>query len=72
MTTLTDAGATAGPQRRVDQLLAHYEESHRHPRNEAIARAYLSGRHTMAEIAKHFGIHYTTVSRLLRSLMPLP
>ena len=33
MTTLTDSAATA---RRVDQLLAHYEESHRDPRNERI------------------------------------
>lgn len=33
MTTLTDSAA---PARRVDQLLAHYEESHRDPRNERI------------------------------------
>ena len=33
MSTLTDA---ATPARRVDQLLAHYEESHRNPRNERI------------------------------------
>jgi len=33
MTTLTDS---ATPARRVDQLLAHYEESHRHPKNERI------------------------------------
>ena len=33
MTTLTDAAA---PTRKVDQLLAHYEESHRHPKNERI------------------------------------
>lgn len=33
MSTLTES---ATPARRVDQLLAHYEESHRHPRNERI------------------------------------
>jgi len=33
MSTLTDS---AVPARRVDQLLAHYEESHRHPKNERI------------------------------------
>jgi uncharacterized membrane protein YGL010W len=33
MSTLAD---TAGAPRRVDQLLAHYGESHRHPVNEAI------------------------------------
>jgi uncharacterized membrane protein YGL010W len=33
MTTLTGAAPAA---RKVDQLLAHYEESHRHPTNEKI------------------------------------
>ena len=33
MSTLTES---ATPARRVDQLLAHYEESHRHPKNERI------------------------------------
>ncbi len=37
-----------------------------HERNEAIALAYLSGQHTMAAIAKHFGMHYTSVSRLVK------
>jgi uncharacterized membrane protein YGL010W len=35
MSTLTEQGATAGT-RKVDQLLAHYGESHRNPRNELI------------------------------------
>jgi len=34
MSTLTDSSRPAA--RRVDQLLAHYEESHRDPRNERI------------------------------------
>jgi uncharacterized membrane protein YGL010W len=34
MSTLTDSAAA--PARKVDQLLAHYEESHRDPRNERI------------------------------------
>jgi hypothetical protein len=38
-----------------------------HERNEAIALAYLSGQHTMAAIAKHFGMHYTSVSRLVKN-----
>ena len=38
-----------------------------HARNEAIALAYLSGQHTMAAIAAHFGVHYTTVSRLVKA-----
>jgi putative transposase len=37
------------------------------PRDEAIARAYLSGHHTMASIAEHFHVHYTTVSRLVKA-----
>jgi uncharacterized membrane protein YGL010W len=35
MSTLTEQTATAGT-RKVDQLLAHYGESHRNPRNEVI------------------------------------
>jgi uncharacterized membrane protein YGL010W len=35
MSTLTDPGA-APAARKIDQLLAHYEESHRDPRNERI------------------------------------
>jgi len=36
MSTLTDSAAPAATPRRVDQLLAHYEESHRNPTNEKI------------------------------------
>jgi len=39
----------------------------KHPRNDAIALAYLSGQHTMAAIAEYFGVHYTTVSRLVKA-----
>lgn len=35
MSTLTDSAAPAAP-RKIDQLLAHYGESHRDPRNEKI------------------------------------
>ncbi len=39
----------------------------RHPdRDEAMARAYLSGAYTMAQIGQHFGVHYMTVSRAVR------
>jgi hypothetical protein len=51
--------------RALVQDLAHFAQ--KYERNEAIARAYLSGRHTMAAIAKYFDIHYTTVSRLVRA-----
>jgi uncharacterized membrane protein YGL010W len=36
MPTLTDSAAAAASPRKVDQLLAHYGESHRNPRNETI------------------------------------
>jgi putative transposase len=39
----------------------------KYPRDEAIACAYLSGHHTMAAIAEYFHVHYTTVSRLVKS-----
>jgi putative transposase len=52
-------------QRRIiTQPLTEFEQ--RHPRNEAMARAYLSGQHSMAAIARHFGVHYTTVSRAVK------
>lgn len=38
------------------------------PRDEAMAKAYLSGDHTMRAIAEHFGVHYATVSRAVRRL----
>jgi putative transposase len=45
--------------------LADFADSY--ARDEAIAMAYLSGHHTMASIAEHFGVHYTTVSRLVKA-----
>ena len=44
--------------------LAEYAADY--PRNEAMARAYLSGRYSLVEIARHFGVHYSTVSRVVR------
>lgn len=53
-------------QRRVlTQPLTKFEQ--RYDRNEAMARAYMSGQHTMAAIAEHFGVHYSTVSRAVAS-----
>jgi putative transposase len=37
-----------------------------HPsRNQAIRAAYASGAHTQVEIARHFGLHYTTICRII-------
>ena len=51
--------------RAAKRVLAEFAGAHE--RNEAIALAYLSGRHTMAAIAAHFDAHYTTVSRLVKA-----
>jgi REP element-mobilizing transposase RayT len=45
--------------------LTEYEIRHA-DRNTAMAQAYASGAYTMAEIARHFGVHYMTVSRAVR------
>ena len=59
-------GESPRAQRRaISQPLEHFENNH--PRIEAMARAYLSGRHTMLKIAEHFGVHYSTVSRAVRA-----
>jgi len=56
--------------RAITQPLADFEQ--RYNRNEAMARAYLSGQHTMAAIALHFGLHYATVSRAVTAYMNAP
>jgi REP element-mobilizing transposase RayT len=50
--------------RALSQPLVDFEQ--RYQRGEAMARAYLSGQHTLAAIARHFGVHYSTVSRVVK------
>ena len=50
--------------RALARELADYANTYE--RDDAIAVAYLSGRHTMAAIADYFGVHFTTVSRLVK------
>jgi putative transposase len=53
--------------------LAEYEAAY--SRDDAMARAYASGDHSMKTIAQHFGVHYATVSRAVRKRSlgtPLP
>jgi REP-associated tyrosine transposase len=45
--------------------LDEYKQNHP-SRNEAMARAYLSGAYSMAEIGEYFSVHYMTVSRAVR------
>jgi len=52
--------------RRVAQPLADFE-SMAPNRNSAIAAAYASGAYNLKEIADHFGLHSSSVSRIVRS-----
>ncbi|MDT0496046.1 transposase [Algiphilus sp. W345] len=53
-------------QRRVKSLKA-YEREHKH-RDAAIRAAYDSGTYTLPQIGTHFGLHYSTVSRIARGV----
>ena len=46
--------------------LAAYEKDHAPDRNAAIAAAYASGGYTMGRLAQYFGLHYTSVSRIIK------
>jgi REP element-mobilizing transposase RayT len=51
--------------RAVALSLSEYQS--RYPqKDEAMVKAYLSGAYTMAEIGRHFNIHYMTVSRAVK------
>lgn len=68
--TVTDFSETPPGHRRAMALtLAEY--ARRWPRDEAMARAYLSGAYTMREIAEYHHVHYMTVSRAVRRLKDL-
>lgn len=51
--------------RALTQALADFELHY--SRKEAMARAYLSGQHTMLAIGEYFGVHYSTVSRMVKA-----
>lgn len=55
------------PQRRAPPSLETL--SRQLPRDEAMIAAYASGAYTLAAIARHFGVHYSTVSRVVRREM---
>lgn len=50
---------------RVAKTLAQYE-CDSDSKNAAIKAAYASGAYTLKNIGKHFGLHYSTVSRIAR------
>ena len=51
--------------RALNRLLKDFEA--RYPRHEGMVRGYFSGQHTMLAIAEHFGVHYSTLSRMLKA-----
>ena len=64
---LVDKTETSRPQKQgVALTLREYRDSVV-DRHEAMARAYLGGAYTMAEVAAHFAVHYRTVSRAVRN-----
>jgi len=59
----------ASQRRPAPKPLSHYEAYGRH-RNDAIVSAYASGGYTLKEIGGYFGLHYTTVSGIIRKHKP--
>ena len=55
----------ASQRRPVPKSLGHYEQ-HNQSRNNAIVEAYRSGGYTLKQIGDHFGLHYSTVSGIVR------
>ena len=51
------------PPKALERYQSEYSQ-----RNEAMARAYLSGHYTLAEVGQYFGVSYATVSRAVKSL----
>jgi REP element-mobilizing transposase RayT len=51
-------------QRRLRELETYEKDSDN--RDEAIRAAYASGHHSLAAIGRHFGLHYSTVSKICR------
>lgn len=50
--------------RALPKPIAHYSETHK-DRDAAIVAAYASGGYSQKEIADHFGLHYSCISRII-------
>ncbi|TQE97101.1 MAG: helix-turn-helix domain-containing protein, partial [Spiribacter salinus] len=57
------------PKRLRPALSLEQIEKHAGERNRAIAEAYSTGAYTLTEIARHFGIHLSTASRIARGVV---
>jgi len=70
-TNITDKKISEVPKiqkRSIPKTLQEYSERAK-GRNEAIQVAYRSGGYTLEEIGKYFGLHYSTVSRIIHAGM---
>ncbi len=56
-----------GQKRVLSKPLSDYEQAYA-SRNEAIYAAYQSGAYKMVELAKYFGLHYSSVSKIIRGI----
>jgi REP element-mobilizing transposase RayT len=54
-------------QRRLPPMMLDDYEASSPDRNSAIVNAYQSGGYTLKEIGRHFGLHYSTVSGIVRN-----
>ncbi len=55
---------------RLDQLLPQDIQWSRKKRNEAFRQAVIEWGYTYTEISRYTGLHYTTISRIVRTLTP--
>ena len=62
---LTSLIEVSKAQRRAEKrALTYFAKTYN--KQEAAARAYLSGHHTMATLADYFNVHYATISRWVK------
>jgi putative transposase len=48
--------------------IAHYQALHPNQRDAAIRAAFASGGYTMSQLAQHFQLHYTSISRIVKQV----
>lgn len=52
----------------VKMSLECYAAQYSEDRNSAIKASFQAGQHSMKDIAQHFGLHYTSVSRIVKEV----
>ncbi|MBW2058062.1 MAG: helix-turn-helix domain-containing protein, partial [Deltaproteobacteria bacterium] len=51
----------------LEELLPPGKQANKQKRNQAIQKAYLDYGYTLTEIARHLGLHYATISRIIKA-----